>query len=285
MGLNQFAVLGGDLRFTLLSDALKQDRKQVFSLFQAGSGAISLPALADVDCIILPLPISKDGIHLNAPFHNAQPPRLEHIFTQLNSKQMILGGIVDEKTRTLADLHGLSLFDYYTEESFILTGALATAEGAISLAIAEHQSILQGQKALIFGFGRIAKILAQKLSALGVCVCICARKQIDLDWANTLGYRYLPFSKLDDVIHEFALLFNTVPHPILDFQKLVFLQEQALYIELASKPYGIDFHTAENLGIHCILAESIPGKVAPFSMAHALKDSIYSILQDNKQKE
>jgi len=277
MNFGKFAVMGGDLRFRLFAEALQADKQEVYRFFLSPKEHHPLSDLANANYVMLPLPISKDGVHLNAPF-SEEPIPLHNLFTKFHPRQIIFGGMVDAKIQTLADAYGLKLFDYYDEESLILPGALATAEGAIALSITETQNMLQGQKALILGFGRIAKILAQKLAVLGVDVTITARKAVDLHWANTLAYHTVALADIDDHIQEFDLIFNTVPHPILDFRKLVFLKPNALCIELASKPYGIDLKSAENLGVHTILAESLPGKVAPNSMALALKDTIYSLL-------
>ena len=284
MNFGKFAVIGGDLRFCLLAQALKADKQEVYRFFLSQTEQHPLSHIANADYVILPLPISKDGVHLNAPL-SQELVGLHNLFTKFHPRQILFGGIVDAKIQTLADAYALRLLDYYDEQSLILPGALATAEGAIALSITETQNMLQGQKALVLGFGRIAKILAQKLAALGVDVTIAARKALDLHWASTLNYHALALADLDEHIQRFDLIFNTVPHPILDFRKLVFLKPNALCIELASKPYGIDLKSAENLGVHTILAESLPGKVAPNSMALALKNTIYSLQNSIDQIE
>lgn len=279
MNFGKFAVMGGDTRFRLLVETLNDDRQDACGFFLAEEESLPLSALQQANCVVLPLPISKDGLHLHAPF-TKEAISLDSIFSACHPSQVICGGIVSEEVKNLAQKHKLNIVDYYSQESFILPGALATAEGAIALSISHSSTILQGQSALLLGFGRISKILAQKLSLLGVHVSIAARKEMDLDWAKTLGYHSFPMSHLDEHIHKFDLLFNTVPAPILDFCNLVFLKPSAVYIELASKPYGIDFKSAENLGVHVILAEGLPGKVAPHSMALALQYTIYSLLKN-----
>jgi hypothetical protein len=43
---------------------------------------------------------------------------------------------------------------------------------------------------------------------------------------------------------------------------------------------GVDFTAASQLGRHAVWALSLPGKVAPVSSARAIRDTIYTILQE-----
>ena len=45
-----------------------------------------------------------------------------------------------------------------------------------------------------------------------------------------------------------------------------------------NKPSGVDFQGAAELGVRCVWALSLPGKVAPLSAASALRDTIYNML-------
>src|SRR5699024_12265895 len=55
------------------------------------------------------------------------------------------------------------------------------------------------------------------------------------------------------------------PHPVLDETTLAKVNRSALLIDLASKPGGINFKAAEDLGIKAIHALGIPGKTAPLT--------------------
>ena len=54
----------------------------------------------------------------------------------------------------------------------------------------------------------------------------------------------------------------------------------ARLLELASPPYGFDRAAAEELGKHVELCGGLPGKCAPQAAAQALRDTIYSVLED-----
>jgi len=76
------------------------------------------------------------------------------------------------------------------------------------------------------------------------------------------------------------IVFNTVPAMVLDRDLLFKLNKEALIIDLASKPGGVDFLAAEELGIKTIHALGLPGKTAPVSAARIIKDTIYNILEE-----
>jgi len=58
------------------------------------------------------------------------------------------------------------------------------------------------------------------------------------------------------------------------------VNKSALIIDLASKPGGVDYIAAKELGIHALLAPSLPGKVAPLSAALIIYDSIFNLIRD-----
>ena len=71
------------------------------------------------------------------------------------------------------------------------------------------------------------------------------------------------------------IIFNTVPSLILDKSKLLLMSKNCLVIDLASKPYGVDFESAKKLGIKTIIYSGIPGKVAAKTSANYIKEYVY----------
>jgi len=107
-----------------------------------------------------------------------------------------------------------------------------------------------------------------------------ARKYADLAMIEGHGYEPLPLDNLKDHIHEFDIIFNTIPSLILDDEILAKVKKDALIIDLASKPGGVDFDAARELGVNTIWALSLPGKVAPISAGQIICDTIYNILSE-----
>ena len=56
------------------------------------------------------------------------------------------------------------------------------------------------------------------------------------------------------------------------------LPERFLVPAPNEKPAGVDFQGAAELGVRCVWALSLPGKVAPISAATALRDTVYNML-------
>lgn len=161
-----------------------------------------------------------------------------------------------------------------------IPNAVPTAEGAIEIAIAETPFTIHGSKSLVLGYGKIGKILSKDLYALGAQTYVEARKYADLAMIEGHGYEPLPLDNLKDHIHEFDIIFNTIPSLILDDEILTKVKKDALIIDLASKPGGIDFDAAKAYGLKVIWALSLPGKIAPVSSGAIIKDTIMNIIKE-----
>ena len=67
---------------------------------------------------------------------------------------------------------------------------------------------------------------------------------------------------------------------ILDREVLRHAGPGCLVIDLASRPGGVDFEAAKELGVRVIWALGLPGKVAPVTAGLAIRDTIYHILNE-----
>ena len=284
-----FAIIGGDMRQIQLSALLGADghRVSIFAIEQTGPKA-SRPApsleaaVTGADCVVLPLPLSKDGTVLNTPLSDLSLTT-EQVFAALSPEQILCGGLIPPKIHAQAKARNLHLLDYYTREELIIAGAVATAEGALQIAMAETPATLLKSRCLVIGFGRIGKLLAHRLAALGAQVRVSARSWADLAWIDAWGYEKIHTNALESVLPACDLIFNTVPHLVLGPEQLRLLDKKALCIDLSSSPGGIDFGAASNLGLKTIWARGLPGKAAPLSTAAALRDTIYNMLGEQEK--
>lgn len=153
-------------------------------------------------------------------------------------------------------------------------------EGAIQIAMEELPSTLHGARALVIGYGRLGKLLAHRLSALGAKVSVAARSCADLAWIEAYGYGVEHSGQLEGWLCCYDLVVNTVPARMLDGSVLSDLRPGCLVIDLASKPGGVDFDAASRLGIKAIWALSLPGKVAPVTAGRSIRTTIYNILNE-----
>ena len=57
------------------------------------------------------------------------------------------------------------------------------------------------------------------------------------------------------------------------------LNQECLFIEIASSPFGIDFQAAKEYAFDVIKANSLPGKVAPKTAGEIIGRSILPIIE------
>ena len=146
----------------------------------------------------------------------------------------------------------------------------------------EMPTRLFGESCVISGFGRIAKVLCRDLLALGMNVTVSARRFSDLAWIGIYGAKKLPVSELGGQLESYDLIINTVPARLFDRELLEKIRKDSLIIDLASKPGGIDFDAAQELGVNAVWALSLPGKVAPISAGQIICDTIQNILSETE---
>ena len=274
-------MLGGDLRQVWLAKLMAADGWVVCTWgLEKGSAPYPVPlhqALSS-EMIVLPLPIRRGGrIHL--PLADSVL-ETEELWPRLHGEQLLLGGMAGGLPRKLLLGHGLTLLDYYQREEVQILNAIPTAEGAIQRGMAETEGTLQETRCLVIGYGRIGKVLAHRLQAMGADVTVVARKYSDLAWIHAYGMRGLPSGEMTGHMGSFGLIFNTVPALVLDAPLLAEISPECVLMELASQPGGIDRSAAEKLNLRVVDAPGLPGIVAPRTAAAAIQQGIYHILEE-----
>jgi len=178
---------------------------------------------------------------------------------------VFLIGITNEPLRCLCREAGVELVEYREEDDFALLNAIPSAEGAIAMAMERTPFTLFGSRCFILGFGRTGEILALMLRGLGARTTVAARKPSALARAQAHGHQAVPFADLERTLPGAQVVFNTVPAPVLFGRNLEALPAEAVVIDLASAPGGVDFVRAGERGLQAVLAPGLPGKVAPQS--------------------
>ena len=282
-GIMHFAVLGGDLRSAHLAMALAAGGDFVYA---AGFDRFSFPgivrrcsvqeAIARSDTVILPLPVSKDGQTLFAPYGSAQMPLTADWPTLLAHKTVFCGR--SETVPQTPDWQALRMIDYAAAPEFAMRNAVPTAEGAIQLALAESDRTLCGARCLVIGYGRIGRVLARLLAAFGTELTVAARKCADLAEIEGHGWRAVETTRIA-ASGAYDFIFNTVPAPVLDADSLAHCATEAMVFELASAPYGTDFDAAKRLNIPVIPAPGLPGKTAPRTAGAIIRSVVLHYMQ------
>ena len=95
-----------------------------------------------------------------------------------------------------------------------------------------------------------------------------------------MGWEAVSSHDLTGILEGRDLILNTVPALILDREALGKVDPGCMVIDLASKPGGVDFEAAEELGVKTVWALGLPGKAAPVTAGLAIRDAIYNILSE-----
>ena len=288
-----FTIIGGDLRIIKLAKMLANDGNKVFTFGMEQSDELKnckdiifceklTEAVKQSEIIIGPIPFSSNGKEINTPFSERQISIREFMHV-INAKVLIAGSITPE-VYELANDEYIEIIDIMKREELAVLNTIATAEGTIEILIANTNKIIHGSKILILGFGRIGKVLARKLAGLTAKVTCAARKDEDLAWIKAYGHMETNINAIGENLSEYDVIINTVPHLVLTEEKLKYVKEDCLLVDLASNPGGIDKRVAKDKNLKLIWALALPGKVAPVTTAEFIKDTVYNILKEIYKK-
>lgn len=258
-----------------LTRLLEKDGHQAWPFAMEKAMKCREPDFTGADGVILPLPAERNGA-LNSPYAERSWSLVELLFG-VSSGTPVFAGKASPRLRDFCAQRGLTLHDYFLREDMAVKNAALTAEGAIDVMLRRCASALMGSRVLICGFGRIGKLLALKLKALGADVTVAARSAADRAWAEVLGCRT---AELGGSAGPLNFVVNTIPH-ILFGEREIGAFGDAHLIELASPPYGFDLDAATALGKKITLAPGLPAAVAPESAAEVIRDTIYRILEES----
>lgn len=242
-----------------------------------GHGAIKIEnsaaaALEGADYAVLPPVVSRDGENIFAPLSKRKIAAKELDF---GGALVFCGGFcppVLAKTRS-----------YAACESFAVRNAVPTAEGALKIAMEARKETVCGMRASVLGFGRIGKLLAKDLLALGAEVAVFARRSEARALAEALGAKAHSFEALGAEISRFDCIFNTVPEKVLSPGTLSKIKKDAPIIELASPPGGIDAEEAAKAGLMLIAAGGLPGKLMPKSAGKIIYTTISEMMEEEEK--
>ena len=233
-----------------------------------------IPDTIDSDVIVFPIPTTKNG-RLNidgAPF-GALPEDI------INRSHKILLAITcnynSENNR---------FFDISQWDDFAYLNAVPTAEGAIKLAIENFDKSISEQRIVITGFGRVGKILSDRLRGLGCDITVSARSLKDLYYARALNIKTLPLSELHKETDKFDIIFQTIPTPILSEKFLKNFPACGKIIELSSGMRGTDLKFAKDQNITVIDGTCLPEKTAPLTAGNIWAETVLKIVDEQGDK-
>ena len=171
---------------------------------------------------------------------------------------IVFGGAFTSDWLEFFEINHISYVDFMKLEDVVEGNAQITAEGVIAEVLNVSPFSIEGQNVIVTGYGHCAKPIAKKLKTLGANVIVVARKELARQEAEKEGYEVADFVKVQEFAKDCTTLINTVPALVITEEILKKLSKDAVVIDIASKPGGVDFASAKELGIFAKLALGLP---------------------------
>ncbi len=277
MKKEKILIAGGDLRQIYCAQRLSRDFEVCYtgfddSAFKGISGVF--PASEKCRFAVLPVPPPDESGKLFSPLYSGEltVSAVENLLTE---DAVLFTGTAEKKTAAFFPSHEISA--YMDREELAIKNAVPTAEAAVMLALERLPVTLNSLPVLIVGLGRIGMLLAQILKGFGSRITAAVRNEKGAAKAAAMGIESI---STEDINGDYCLVFNTVPRLVLSGYMLEKFPKDTLFIDLASKPGGMDFKAADKLGIRYIHALGLPGKNAPVSAGYAEAETVIGMINE-----
>lgn len=256
-----YIIIGGDGRFAHLARLLAKRGMDVATALREDVPDVpGAGALGDARNVIVNYP----------PKHSGDGMTFEELLFEAPG---------DARIFTCGPLHPKAgaddrIVDLWADGELTLRNARLTAEGAVASAMRASDAALEDMRALVIGWGRIGRALTEILVALGAGVTVASRSEANRNRAVERGADAVATERLAEALPGHGLVFNTAPSMVLDAAALRRAEPDALLIDLASLPYGIDLRAAWDMGLRAWREPGLPGRYCPESAARALLEAI-----------
>lgn len=278
-------IAGGDMRQIYCAGRLSQEYDTAVIGFDekyfSDNSESAKSVLSDgepFDCAVLPVPPLDDEGMLSTPCYTEKidPYTIKKL---LRPDGIVFTGKSDERLTEI--FTGMEICDYMKREELSLKNAIPSAEGAVQLALEELPVTLNGLKVLIVGMGRIGTALTEILKGFGSDITVAVRNARGAANARIHGVKSVRTDKIDT---DYELVFNTVPSLVFESELLNRFSDKTLFIDLASKPGGIDFDSAAKFGKKVVWALGLPGKTAPVTSGEIIAETVSDILEERSER-
>lgn len=268
------AVVGGDEREQEIARLAAVDGAEVRAYgFPWPAGGIRGVQLAETPAealrgaryALFPIPgLGADG-SLFAPSAPSPVVPTAELLQGLEPGGHVILGTADERLLAAAVTAGVAVHEYEDDLELMLERAPAIIEGALAAAIGATRVTIHGSRVCVVGHGTIGSLLARTLALLGARVVVAARSTVQRAAARTTGADAIPLDELMEIASGLAMVFSTVPAPVVGWEVLERLPHGSLVIDLAAPPGGVDLDAARKLGHAAIWARGL-GRRAPVTV-------------------
>ncbi len=268
----KFAIIGGDKRNIYLAEKLKSLGHSITLYGFDKNGIANERSLTETiefaDYIICATPFTRDNIFLNTPLTD-EKISISYFLDSIKVNQTIFAGSLNS-TISKHD----NFIDILKSENVTIATTIATVEGAIKIAVENTDISLNESKILIIGYGNIGSHLAKILRDFGADITIATRSPKSIESALRNDFRAYSSYDLDRLLSDKDIIFNTAPFVQIDENNLDLIDQNTLYIELASKPFGINYEHSTRTNTRVIFGLSLPGIVSPRTLGNVLCSEI-----------
>lgn len=157
--------------------------------------------------------------------------------------------------------YAVPVLNYMSSREYLIANAALTAEGLLSLLISNTPFALFRSKALILGFGRCGKALADRLHGIG---CIVT------------AYDLMP-EEIENA-QNYDIVINTIPAKVITEKYLTEFRADCIFFDIAATPGGFDEDAIHKLGLKLFHCPAIPGQMSPMSAGYAIGKEALSYL-------
>lgn len=267
--IDGFLIIGGDERNLILNDLLLENGF-ISKIYKEDNEPFEIQ---HYKYIITGIPISKNGVDVYSKILNINLT-VSELIANLENNQVLFSSQIDSK---LIENCPFKYENILKNESFLIKNAISTSEGVIFL-IMKHLSVdINDSKILITGYGRIGRNTARLLRSFTndvyvVCKSDESRAKCKRDNINIISLER-------DFLGNFDIVVNTVPELIINSEIIERFSNNTMFIEVASKPYGIDKKYCEVNNKKYLLASGIPSWYSTTTSSNNIYDMIINSLR------
>lgn len=181
-------------------------------------------------CILLPIPTSRDRIHLSGT-----DKLLTEVFADAREGDLIVGYGIDEEIGQMLKARGALIYDALCDDEFLIENARQTAEGALGYILSSTDKAPRDTVFAVVGYGRIGSALVRLLLFLGAKVKVYTGRpltSISLGECGLEAHLLMRGAPLPDV--DADIIINTAPTDLSASFKGGRLPKGTRLIELAS---------------------------------------------------
>lgn len=216
----EISIIGGDLRIAKLAEMYAKEKYKVFTYglekyfdknmqLKFDNNIIMCKNIEDAlsasRYIISGVPLSRDDKYISTPF-SENKIELENFLEKISNYSTYLLNKT-QKENNINFIAGkipdnfyngkINNIDLLKNEEFNILNSIPTVEGTIKIILKEREDTIHESNIVVCGFGRIGKILCNRLKNLGAKVYCTARKETDLAWIREAGYVPLNYIELE----------------------------------------------------------------------------------------